>query len=169
MKYDNNIKNTVFAAIAGVIVLVVVGFLLFGNDILPVLANSISSITDKPTAKEVAEEYIVDGKFTEEDISEWSPLGDHRDYLPVEQYAGYCKDLQTSGRYSTNVYTNSFLSMKRYIAPEEVPVYDEFLKDAPTSTDPRTIVMDTIAKNWREHPELNSYGDMIMKIAAACK
>lgn len=155
-------KN-IFFALAAIVILVAAGFLLFSDEIGTAKAQSTSQVADP------ADDYMVDGKLTAQDITEHSPLPDHREYLDVSQYVGYCKDLQSSGRYTTNVYTNAFLSMKAYISLEEIPIYDSFLKDAPASSDPRTIVMDTIASNWRDHPELNEYGDMIMAIAADCK
>ena len=167
-----NKKNLLFAALAAVI-LVVVGLVLFSGNVLTAQAqkpntNQLGNPYDKSQNKS-STDFVTDGVFTAEDVTEWSPLPDHNTYLSVDQYASYCKQLQSSGRYSKNVYTNAFLSMKRYIAQEEVPVYDKFLKDAPTSSDARTIVMNTIASNWKDHPELNQEGDLIMQIAAACK
>ena len=160
-------KNILFAALAAVI-LVAVGIMLFSGNVLTAQAQKANTQNTASQTKNTTD-FVTDGVFTADDVTEWSPLPDHNTYLSVDQYAGYCKQLQSSGRYSKNVYTNAFLSMKRYIAQEEVPVYDKFLKDAPTSSDPHTIVMNTIASNWKDHPELNQEGDMIMSIVAACK
>lgn len=175
MKTGPNFKLIIFV-VSAVIILAAGAFFLFGNGSTAMAqktANTANSETGSSTpaasSTKTATDFMVDGIFTIEDIAEYSPLGDHTDYLPVETYASYCRQLQSSARYSSNVYTNSFLSMYRYIAAEEVPTYDKFLKDAPTAKDPRPIVMSTIAKNWADYPELIEYGDMVMKIAAQCK
>ena len=159
-------KDLVFALVA-VVILVFVGYFLFSPQTVS-FAKKIQLQPIKPQSELVASSkrvdpstaFQIDGVFTVEDIAEVSPLGPHKDYLSVEQYASYCKTLQASGKYSKNIHVNAILATKAYIAPEEIPVYEKFLKDVPSVG----ATTDQIQDNVTMVPE-----DMHLKIVAACQ
>ena len=146
MKY----KNIIFA-MSAIVILCIAAYFLFGKDVPTANAQKDARVSSGT--------FSIDGVFTIEDIAEFSPLPSHKDYLSIEQYASYCRELQSSGRYSKNVHVNAILSTKAYIALEEIPVYESFLKDLPADA-----VANQIHINVTMVPE-----EMHLRIVAACK
>lgn len=132
---------------------------------IPGQARTILGLTDRSatasnsTASNNSDSYLTDSVFSAEDVAQEAPFSDHRNYLSAEQYAGYCRKLQSSGQYSKNVHVNAVLAVKAYVVQEELPTYEQLLGNIPADASDDTVMSMAIANSqamWDKYRDPNA-------------